>query len=105
LSISGELQSDTLIPDSLASMNAVDNSYLYTKFVVRDEVCFNEVDHYIDEYKNSNVNINAVYCMPEGATLEQQTLTAKSVAELCMQTGYKYSPRLHIDLFGNAWGT
>ena len=105
LSISGELQSDTLKPDSLASMNAVDNSYLYTKFVVRDEVCFNEVDHYIDEYKNSNVNINAVYCMPEGATLEQQTLTAKSVAELCMQTGYKYSPRLHIDLFGNAWGT
>ena len=44
-------------------------------------------------------------CMPEGATLEQQTLTAKGVAEACMETGYKYSPRLHIDLFGNAWGT
>ena len=38
-------------------------------------------------------------------TLEQQTLTAKGVAEACMKTGYKFSPRLHIDLFGNAWGT
>ena len=43
--------------------------------------------------------------MPEGATLEQQHLTTKGVADACMQTGYKYSPRLHIDLFGNAWGT
>jgi len=43
--------------------------------------------------------------MPEGATLEQQTLTEKGVAEICMNTGYKFSPRLHINLFGNAWGT
>lgn len=105
LSISGELQEDALKPNALASMNKVTNSYLYTKFVVRDKLCFKEVDQFMKEYKKEKVNINAVYCMPEGATLEQQNLTAKGVAELCMQTGYKYSPRLHIDLFGNAWGT
>ena len=49
--------------------------------------------------------LDAVYCMPEGATFEQQALTEKDVAEACMQTGYKFSPRLHINLFGNAWGT
>jgi hypothetical protein len=43
--------------------------------------------------------------MPEGATLEQQSLTEKDVAEACMKTGYKFSPRLHITLFGNEWGT
>ena len=43
--------------------------------------------------------------MPEGATLEQQTLTERDVANICMETGYKFSPRLHINLFGNAWGT
>ena len=105
LSLSGEDQFDALVPDCLLDMNKVENSYLYNKFVVRDMSDFEEVDIFVDEYKDAGVTLDAIYCMPEGATLEQQTLTAKGVAEACMQTGYKYSPRLHIDLFGNAWGT
>jgi len=27
------------------------------------------------------------------------------VADMAMKHGYKYSPRLHVDLFGNKWGT
>ena len=105
LSLSGEEQFDALIPEVLVGMNEVENSYLYNKFVVRDMSDFEEVDIFVGEYKDVGVKLDAVYCMPEGATLEQQTLTAKGVAEACMETGYKYSPRLHIDLFGNAWGT
>tara|TARA_B100000131_G_scaffold170201_1_gene164354 strand:- start:694 stop:1575 length:882 start_codon:yes stop_codon:yes gene_type:complete len=105
LSLSGEDQFDALVPDCLLDMNKVENSYLYNKFVVRDMSDFEEVDIFVNEYKDAGVTLDAIYCMPEGATLEQQTLTAKGVAEACMQTGYKYSPRLHIDLFGNAWGT
>ena len=105
LSLSGEEQFDALIPEVLVGMNEVENSYLYNKFVVRDMSDFEEVDIFVGEYKDAGVKLDAVYCMPEGATLEQQTLTAKGVAEACMETGYKYSPRLHIDLFGNAWGT
>ena len=105
LSISGETTEDALKPDVLRSMNEVDNSYLYNKFVVRDEQCINEVDMFVDSYKESGVKLDSVYLMPEGATLEQQTLTEKNVAEICMNTGYKFSPRLHINLFGNAWGT
>ena len=105
LSISGEKTDDALKPDVLRSMNEVDNSYLYNKFVVRDEECLQEVDMFVDSYKESGVKLDSVYLMPEGATLEQQTLTEKNVAEICMNTGYKFSPRLHINLFGNAWGT
>ena len=105
LSISGEKTDDALKPDVLKSMNAVHNSYLYNKFVVRDEECLQEVDMFVDSYKESGVQLDSVYLMPEGATLEQQTLTEKNVAEICMNTGYKFSPRLHINLFGNAWGT
>ena len=105
LSISGEKTDDALKPDVLKSMNEVDNSYLYNKFVVRDEECLQEVDMFVDSYKESGVKLDSVYLMPEGATLEQQTLTEKNVAEICMNTGYKFSPRLHINLFGNAWGT
>ncbi len=105
LSISGETTEDALKPDVLKSMNAVHNSYLYNKFVVRDKKCLQEVDMFVDSYKESGVQLDSVYLMPEGATLEQQTLTEKNVAEICMNTGYKFSPRLHINLFGNAWGT
>ena len=105
LSISGETREDTLKPECLVSMNKVENSYLYNKFVVRDMIDFDEVDEYVSAYKEAGVTVDAVYCMPEGATFEQQELTEKDVAEACMQTGYKFSPRLHINLFGNAWGT
>ena len=104
LSISGETQTDALIPEALVTMNRVKNSFLYTKFVVRDKHCLAEVDHFVDQYKQAGVELDAVFCMPEGATLEQQSLTARGVADVCLQTGYKYSPRLHIDLYGNAWG-
>ena len=105
LSLSGEKLEDTLKPECLVSMNQVLNSYLYNKFVVRDMLDFDEVDMFVQAYKDARVIVDAVYCMPEGATFEQQTLTEKDVAEACMQTGYKFSPRLHINLFGNAWGT
>ncbi len=105
LSLSGEKLEDTLKPECLVSMNHVLNSYLYNKFVVRDILDFEEVDMFVQAYKDARVIVDAVYCMPEGATFEQQTLTEKDVAEACMQTGYKFSPRLHINLFGNAWGT
>jgi 7-carboxy-7-deazaguanine synthase len=105
LSISGETTEDACKPEALATMNHVDNSFLYTKFVVRDAEDFKEVDMFVQNYKDNDIEIDSIFCMPEGATLEQQTLTEKEVAETCMLTGYKFSPRLHISLFGNAWGT
>ncbi len=105
LSISGEKTEDALIPAVLKSMNEVENSFLYNKFVVRDKECLQEVDMFVEAYTQARVRLDSVYLMPEGATFEQQTLTEKNVAEICMNTGYKFSLRLHINLFGNAWGT
>ena len=105
LTVSGETNEDALKPDCLVDINKVHNSFLYNKFVVRDKEDFVEVDKFVAAYKEAGVTLDSIFCMPEGATLEQQHLTARGVADACMQTGYKYSPRLHIDLFGNAWGT
>ena len=46
-----------------------------------------------------------VYLMPCGGTLEGLEFTEKDVAELALKHGYRFSPRLHVHLFGNAWGT
>jgi organic radical activating enzyme len=43
--------------------------------------------------------------MPVGGRTEGYDLTVKQVAQLAMEKGYRFTPRLHIALFGNAWGT
>jgi 7-carboxy-7-deazaguanine synthase len=105
LSLTGEDQSITIDPESLLSMNKVNNSNINLKFVIRDEEDITEVQDAITKYTNAGVVIEDVYLMPEGATLEGQELTERNVADICMKWAYKFSPRLHISLYGNSWGT
>ena len=56
------------------------------------------------EYKKAGVEAD-IYLMAVGATQEGQAKTATQVADLALKNGFKYSPRLHVDLFGNKWGT
>lgn len=105
LSLTGEDQEVTINPECLLAMNKVHNSNINLKFVIRDEVDLCEVRAAVTAYEEAGVEIEAVFLMPEGATLEGQELTEKGVADICMEHGYKFSPRLHITLFGNSWGT
>ena len=104
LSISGESWTDAICPDVARMYNSIPNSHIYFKFVVADEQDFAEVKKAVAEYKTAGVECD-VYCMAVGATVEGQAKTSQQVAELCIKYGYKYSPRLHVDLFGNRWGT
>ncbi len=103
LSNSGERWTDAIRPEALKSYNAWPYSYLYLKFVVRGEEDMIEVHKAIKEYDHARVNIDAVYLMPEGA-LDHQ-MEERKIAKLALKYGYKYSPRLHLNLFGNEWGT
>ena len=47
--------------------------------------------------------IDAIYLMTEGE-LDHQ-MEQKKIAEISSSYGYKYSPRLRLNLFGNEWGT
>ena len=46
-----------------------------------------------------------VLLMPEGTDSEVLQERSQMVAELCKQTGYRFCPRLHIDLYGDTKGT
>jgi 7-carboxy-7-deazaguanine synthase len=105
LSLTGEDQSVTIDPSALLSMNKVNNSNINLKFVIRDEEDIMEVQDAVTKYTDAGVVIEDVYLMPEGATLEGQELTERNVADICMKWAYKFSPRLHISLYGNSWGT
>jgi 7-carboxy-7-deazaguanine synthase len=46
-----------------------------------------------------------VLLMPEGVTVESLRAKAGWLGELCKARGYRYAPRLHIELYGNRRGT
>jgi organic radical activating enzyme len=104
LSNSGEEWIEAIKPEALVSYNAWPHSYLYLKFVVRDEDDMEEVHEAVRVYDHARVNIDAIYLMPEtGMSIDFKI--EQKVALLALKYGYKYSPRLQINLFGNEWGT
>ena len=91
-------------PEVAYQYSQIPNTHLYFKFVVMDEQDLEEVEMARKAYNEYGVN-GDIYLMPVGATVEGQAKTGRQVAEICLQYGYKFSPRLHVDLFGNKWGT
>ena len=104
LSVSGEPWETAILPDIASEYNSVNGSDLYLKFVVATDDDFDEVTKAVNEYRSAGVDC-PVYLMPLGGRSEEYTLNVKDVAEACMERGWRFTPRLHISLFGNAWGT
>ena len=102
LSNSGEKWEEAIRPEVLESYNRWPKSYLYLKFVVRDEEDMKEVHEAVRAYDHAQVNIDAIYLMPETGP---HGMYDYEVAQLALKWGYKFSPRLQINLFGNEWGT
>jgi 7-carboxy-7-deazaguanine synthase len=51
------------------------------------------------------VDRTKVLLMPQGVTRAELDLRAGWLAELCKEHGFRYCPRLHIELYGNRRGT
>jgi organic radical activating enzyme len=104
LTVSGESWEDAIQPAVAANYYSVLGSDMYFKFVVATEDDVAEVERAVALYRNMGINV-PVYLMPMGGRSEGYALTVQEVARLAMEQGYRFSPRLHISLFGNAWGT
>jgi organic radical activating enzyme len=102
LSVSGEKWEDAIKPEIVVSYEQV--GYTYLKFVVATEDDAAEADRAVEAYRDAGFE-GPVYLMPVGGTEEIYYLNNRQVAELAMKRGYRYSPRLQVDLFRNAWGT
>lgn len=104
LSVSGESWDDAIKPSVAHQYYDVPGADLYLKFVVNDSVDVEEVDRAVAEYREAGIEC-PVYLMPVGGRTEGYNLTVQQVAKIAMEKGYRFTPRLHITLFGNAWGT
>lgn len=102
LSNSGENRLDAIKPEVIVQYEKVGHTYL--KFVIATEYDLEECLDTVDVYKKHGFKGN-IYLMPVGGVDSVYHLNNKRVAEFAMKSGLRYSDRLQIILFKNAWGT
>lgn len=100
LSSSGESLEDTIKPEIVASYEKV--GFTYLKFVVETKAHFDEVVGHVDQYRAAGFS-GPVYIMPVGGTVAAYDANRTPMADLALERGYFYSPRLHVDLWANGW--
>ena len=91
-------KSDRIVPDAIESfcnMNNVDY-----KFVVRNS---KDVDEMEQDY-GAFIPKDKIWLMPEGLTSASQIKRLKEIMQVCLDRGYRITPRLHILLWGNEKG-
>ena len=71
------------------------------KFVVAREEDLAEIQAVVAE---AGAPAEKVVLMPEGISADVLNERGVWVAELCKTHGYRFSPRLHVHLFGNRRG-
>ena len=101
LSASGEKWEDAIKPEIVKNYEQYGKVYL--KFVVENPADFTEVDAAVEAYRSVGLE-GVVYVMPVGGVVSVYDGNKFSVADEAMKRGYYYSPRLHVDLWGNSWG-
>jgi len=102
LSASGESWEDAIIPEVVSSYNNYGQVYL--KFVIDKDSDIEEVERAVKAYRDHGLECD-IYLMPVGGTDVKYFSNYKTVAEMAMKKGWKYSPRLQVDIWRNAWGT
>lgn len=102
---SGEAWEEAIKPEIIDEyITEIYNSKGYFKWVVSSEQDYEDVVRAVDAYHAGSVNL-PVYLMPAGGTTMHYDNNERWVADLAMKNGWRYTPRLQVQLWKNAWGT
>ena len=101
LSASGETWEDAICPEVVAGYQEVGHTYL--KFVVETVDHVDEAVRAVDAFRAGGFT-GVVYLMPQGGIVKPYDENKLNIANICCERGFNYSPRLHVDLWGNGWG-
>ncbi|WP_254523360.1 7-carboxy-7-deazaguanine synthase QueE [Natrinema caseinilyticum] len=96
-------ETDRIDLDALARL--VETYEFQLKFVVTDADDVSEVRDLLEDVRaaaDARIRDTDVLLMPEGATRDRLAETGRRVADLAMENGFRYTPRLHVDLWNDA---
>jgi hypothetical protein len=102
LPCSGEKWEDAICPEIVREYEQVGTAYL--KFVIATEQDFADAECAIAAFRAAGFR-GHVYLMPVGGVESVYALNNRTVADLAMKHGLRYSDRLQVPLFKNLWGT
>jgi 7-carboxy-7-deazaguanine synthase len=102
LPCSGEKWEDAICPEIVREYEQVGTAYL--KFVIATEDDFDDAVTATVEFRKAGFR-GHVYLMPVGGVESVYALNNRTVADLAMKHGLRYSDRLQVPLFKNEWGT
>jgi 7-carboxy-7-deazaguanine synthase len=86
-----------------ALQSFIDRYDYQLKFVVDSKADFAEIGGLVARLKN--VDATRVLIMAQGTTRKQLEEKRAWIVQACLDHGYGFTPRLHIELFGNRRGT
>ncbi len=101
LSASGEKWEDAIRPDIVMSYANIGHTYL--KFVVETDEHIEDARRATREFRDAGFK-GQIYLMPQGGVVKPYEANKVRIADICCAEGWNYSPRLHVDLWGNGWG-
>lgn len=104
LPCSGEKWEDAIRPDIVKDYMLVPNNRSYFKFVVATNQDVEDAEKAVTEYNAAGIDI-PVYLMPVGGVNSVYELNERAVADYCRDKGFRFSPRIQVPLYKNAWGT
>jgi 7-carboxy-7-deazaguanine synthase len=102
LPCSGESWENAINPKVVKSYEMVGSTYL--KFVVSTRQDVEDAERAVGEYREAGFG-GPIYLMPAGGVPQVYNLNTKEVADLALERGWRYSPRLQVDIYKNEWGT
>jgi len=76
----------------------LDNHKYQLKFVVADQNDLEEVNQIVAELRH--VKKDHILLMPLARTKQQYRTVSPQIAEMCIENGYRFCPRLHLELWG-----
>lgn len=100
LPCSGEKWEEAICPEVVCEYEQVGTTYL--KFVIATEQDFADAKRAIDDYRAAGFK-GHIYLMPVGGVESVYALNNRRVADIALANGLRYSDRLQVPLYGNAW--
>ena len=104
LPCSGEKWEDAIVPDVVKNYLTIKGNRSYFKFVVSTTEDVSDARRAQAEYEAAGIKI-PVYLMPVGGVNSVYEMNERQVADYCRDNGLRFSPRIQVPLFKNAWGT
>lgn len=104
LPVSGEPWQKAICPEIVADYTTIPGNQTYLKFVIATDEDLQDVIKAVSEYQAVGYS-GSVYLMPVGGTEDGYFKNNKQVAELALKHGFRYSPRLQVDLWKNSWNS